>query len=163
MPASDFFLQKSSCRQIQQGRKDAVTRRRMCCATQQHLFLVSFSLTETDSLVSFPPHAASNKNKTLSDIQKQHGGDTCPFCVHVDGFSHTKSLKTKVWISSVNFGYNRLFSIPKSHFFHTIRFLKSESFSHLKNSKNSRRKSTMYRPHYRARRVCISLTLVVRQ
>jgi hypothetical protein len=95
-------------------------RRRTFCASQQHLFLVSFSLTETDSLTSFPLHAASNKNKTLSDIQTQRGGDACPFCVHPDGFSHTKSLKTKVWISSANSGYNRLFSIPKSHFFFTL-------------------------------------------
>ena len=140
-----------------------MTRRRMCCATQQHLFLVSFSLTETDSLASFPPHADSNKNKTLSDIQTQRGGDTCPFCVHADGFAHTQSLKTKVWISLVNFAYNRLFSIPKSHFFHIIKFLKSESFLHLMYSKNPYRNSKMYRPHYRAKRVCMSLTLVVRQ
>ena len=109
----------------------ARTRRRTYCATRQHLFLVSFSLTETDSLAAFPPHAASNKNNMFSGIETQRGGDTSPFCVHADGFSHTKYLKTKVWISSVNFGYNRLFSIAKSHFFHTVNILKSEGFLHL--------------------------------
>jgi hypothetical protein len=94
----------------------AMTRRRMCCCTQQHLFLVSFSLTGTYSL-SFPPHAAKNKNKTFTDIQTQSSGYRCPFCVHADVFSHTKSLKTNIWISSVNFGYNHLFSTSKSHFF----------------------------------------------
>jgi hypothetical protein len=122
----------------------------MYCATQQHLFLVSFSLTETDSPTSFcPPHAASNDSKTCAIVNKAWWVQMSVLCTRW----LFKSLKTETLTSSANYSNDRVFPILTSSLLQNIKVLKSQTVLHLMWSKNPCRKSISYRPNYSARKI----------